>query len=86
MESLYGELILREGGEVEAEDVLSNFKEFLLVFYGASWTPNNEHIAQAISSMVIEQNPEDDSLPPNYEVFYISGDSSKSEFKAFYNA
>ena len=86
MEGLYGELILREGGEVEAEDVLSSFKEFMLVFYGASWLPNNDLIASAISSMIIEQNPEDDTLPPNYEVFYISGDSSKSEFKAFYNA
>ena len=86
MESLYGELILREGAEVEAEDVLSNFKEFLLVFYGASWCPKNELIAQAINSLMIEQNPEDEAAPFNYEVFYVSGDQSKSEFKAFYNA
>ena len=86
MESLYGEVILRDNAEAEADDIFSNFKEFLLVFYGAAWSPKCDQIASAINTLVVELNPEDESMPPAFEVFYISNDSSKSDFKAFYAA
>ena len=33
-----GETILKENVEVEAESVLTSYKEFLLIFYGAGWS------------------------------------------------
>ena len=74
MEALFGDVILKDGAEVEADDILSQFKEFLFVFYGAAWCNRSYQIASALSNFLIDQNPEDDSAPPNYEILYISND------------
>ena len=61
MDNIVKDTILREGREVEAEDILTGFREFLLVFYGAAWAPKSHQIANAISSVLLEQNPDDEN-------------------------
>ena len=77
MESLFTDAILRDKEDVDAEEILTGFKEFLLVFYGAHWSPKSYDIAEKINNLVMEQNPDEDNLPPLFEVLYISNDSSK---------
>ena len=85
MESLFTDAILRDKEDVDAEEILCGFKEFLLVFYGAQWSPKSYDIAEKINTLVMEHNPDEDNMPPLIEVLYISNDTSKSEFKSFYN-
>ena len=51
MEILFGEEIIRDGNEVETEEVC-NFKEFMLVFYGAAWSPKSLKVAEAINKFL----------------------------------
>ena len=74
MEALFGDVILKDNVEVEADEVLGQFKEFLFVFYGAAWCNRSYQIASALSNFLIDQNPEDDNSYPNYEILYISND------------
>ena len=84
MEELFGDAFLKDNNEVEADEVLLIFKEFMLIFYGASWSLKSNEMSERISSFLIDQNPDDESQPPSYEAFYISNDESKDEFKQFY--
>ena len=85
MESLFsGDPILKENAEIDAEEILQSFREFLLVFYAASWTPKSYQIAERINLFMLEQNPDDDNQSRNYEVLYISNDANKKDFKSFY--
>ena len=62
MESLFsGDPILKENAEIDAEEILQSYREFLLVFYAASWTPKSYQIAERINLFMLEQNPDDDN-------------------------
>ena len=76
--------MIKDSTEVEAEEILTSFKEFILIFYGASWSDRSIHISNAITELLIRQNPDDENQAPLYEVIYISNDYDKSEFKNFY--
>ena len=54
MEQLLSDTLLKENQEVEGQEILTGFREFLLVFYGASWSSKCHQIASAISSFVME--------------------------------
>lgn len=82
METLLKEIILREGQEIEFEEILG-FKEFLIVFYGASWLPKSKQVASAINCYLDTNNPEDDSAAPKVELLYLSNDRTKEEFESF---
>ena len=49
----------RDMQEIEADDVLK-FKEFMLVFYGAAWSQKSKDIAEAISTILVDLNPENE--------------------------
>ena len=49
----------RDMQEIDADDVFK-FKEFMLVFYGASWSQKSHDIADAISNILVELNPENE--------------------------
>jgi hypothetical protein len=51
MEILLKETILRDNSDIEFEETL-NFKEFLIVFYGASWLPKSKQVADAINELL----------------------------------
>ena len=86
MEYLFGQYIIKDSQEVEAEEILTGFKEFMLVFYGAAWSTKSNQVANQINELLIRQNPEDDNHPPLYEVLYITNDYDKAEFKTFYES
>ena len=45
METLFGETILKDDIEVDADEILFGFKEFILVFYGAAWSPKSHQVS-----------------------------------------
>jgi len=84
VEMLFGEEILRDGNEIETQEVCG-FKEFMLVFYGAVWSAKSMRVAEAINNYMTEINPDDDNLTQSVEVLYLSNDRSRNEFDSFYN-
>ena len=85
MESLINQSVWKENAEVEAEPILTEYKEFLLVFYGAGWSAKSHQVAEALSNYLIDQNADDGRSPNNAEAFFISNDESKDDFKDFYS-
>ena len=61
MELVAGDIILKDQQEVEADEVL-RYKEFLLVFYGASWSQKSHDIAEQIGSILVELNPDNEDV------------------------
>lgn len=57
METLLKEIILKDGQEIEFEEILG-FREFMLVFYGASWLPKSKQVAAAINKFLDVNNLE----------------------------
>ena len=53
--------MIKDSTEVEAEEILTSFKEFILIFYGASWSDRSIHISNAITELLIRQNPDDEN-------------------------
>ena len=82
MEKLAGDQILRDCQEFDADDAF-NFKEFLLVFYGAQWSQKSNEVADLITQALVELNPENEDAQQNLEVFYISNDRTKEEYSEF---
>ena len=83
---MFGEQIKKDDETVEAEEILNHFKEFLLIFYGAYWSPRAIQVANSINNFLIEVNPDDDHGSPLCEVIYVSNDIEKREFKEFYKS
>ena len=86
LDYLFADKVRKDHADVDADEVLSGFKEFLLVFYGAAWSTKSMQVAQAISSYLAEFNPDDDHSAPAAEVLYVSNDTDKREFKDFYSS
>ena len=82
MDLLLKSTVLRDGQDVEFEEILG-FKEFLIVFYGASWLPKSLTVATAINGFLDINNPDDDSAAQKIEVLYLSNDRTKEEFESF---
>ena len=82
MEIVAGDIILKDMQEVEADEVF-RYKEFLLVFYGAKWSPKSEELAEAIGTVLVELNPENEEVQQNIEAIYISNDRKYDEFSDF---
>ena len=82
MELLTGEIMCRDMQEIEADDVLK-FKEFMLVFYGAAWSQKSKDIAEAISTILVDLNPENEDAQQNIEAVYVSNDRSREEYSDF---
>ena len=82
MELLQGELMCRDMQEIDADDVFK-FKEFLLVFYGASWSQKSVNVAESISNILVELNPENEDAQQNVEAVYISNDRTRDEYSEF---
>ena len=72
----------RDMQEIDADDVFK-FKEFMLVFYGASWSQKSRDIADAISNILVELNPENEDAQQNIEAVYISNDRNRDEYSEF---
>lgn len=53
------EQLLRSGLPNDFEEVM-NYREFLIVFYGASWLPKSLQVARAINQFMHSNNPDDD--------------------------
>ena len=68
--------------EIDADDVFK-FKEFLLVFYGASWSQKSVNVAESISNILVELNPENEDAQQNVEAVYISNDRTRDEYSEF---
>jgi len=75
MEQLLGETILKENRDAETE-IVYKFKEFMLLFYGASWSVKSQEVAKKINNLLSMINLEDTSQPRHIEVFYLSNDRS----------
>ncbi len=59
MEILFKQTILRDNGDIEFEEII-NFKEFLIVFYGAAWLPKSKQVSNAINEFLEVANPDPD--------------------------
>ena len=82
MDILIGDQILRDCQEYDADDAFQ-FKEFLLVFYGAQWSQKSNEIADLITQALVELNPESEDVTQNIEAFYISNDRTQEEYSEF---
>ena len=51
---------MKDNVEAEAVEVLTNFKEFLLVFYGASWSSKSMLVSNAIGQLLNDLNPDEE--------------------------
>ena len=84
LDYLMGTSIKKDNESVEAEEILNHFKEFLLIFYGAYWSPRSIQVVNCLNNFLVELNV--DESQPAFQVIYISNDIDKSEFKEFYSS
>ena len=85
MEQLIGkEIVQGENKDTIPAESLFKFKEFLLLFYGASWCKQSRLVAKYINELMafsMEKNVGEDK---NIEVFYLSNDRTEDEWDRFY--
>ena len=51
-----GTSIKKDNESVEAEEILNHFKEFLLIFYGAYWSPRSIQVVNCLNNFLVELN------------------------------
>lgn len=80
VDRLLGESLTRNLKPVSTSSVLSSFKEFLLLFFGAAWDPKSTKLAAALREFLKQQNTEGSKL---VELLYVSNDDSEEEMLQF---
>lgn len=80
VDRLLDESLMRNLKPVSTSSVLSSFKEFFLLFFGASWDPKSTMLVTALREFLKQQNTEGSKL---VEVLYVSNDDSEEEMLQF---
>lgn len=82
MEKLIGSNLLKADQYVDAKQVLF-VKEFMILFYGASWDQKSNQVAEKLNQLLTTFNKykdEGNDIPrPKMEVLYASNDYSELE-------
>ena len=84
LDYLFTNKIRKDHEDVDGEEILSGFKEFCLIFYGAAWSTRSMQVANCITNLMADFNPDDDHSSPLFETIYISNDMDKKDYKDFY--
>lgn len=80
MEKLVPTALQKGDTTVECRNALQ-VREFILLFYGASWDTKSQLLAEKISSLLLHYNKNEgiDGAKPRFEAIYCSNDNSEQD-------
>ena len=77
-----GDQLFRVSKNVSTSSVLSDIREFLLLFFGAGWSLQSQTVAVQLRTLLNDINEDGNRV---FEVVYISNDESEEEYFKFYD-